>query len=523
MSILLDKIMSVLLNKINNEMDVSINKIVAFLTSMIIGFLAHGLIMFNIVYNCDCLWGKFGYCFHVSLGRFVGSIIEKIMNHIDPIVNVQTFNIFICILLLSISTMLIIEILKIKNLILTIIISSVFMMQPTVINSLGCWFTSHIYYMAMCIYIYSAHLILDKKKIIIPAIINILVMGIYQSYLPLVMSIGLIKFIRDILDNKDSKIVFKEALRFLLIQFISTLLYIILAKISLIVFNDTIWNHAGIGSNIIENGGIVDYLNKFLMTYNNFIDFLFNGYGYYSRFNIMRLILVVIVMISIFLEILLFFKIKKNSKVLYVIFILLLIPTFDLSYIMTTVSLYVERLQTGNIFFLLMPLLLIDKVDFKMVINKINIIEVINKKIIPIVYSLVIVFMLYICMGNHQALIDNNKDCYNTINYMCNMIINNPEYDNKTNIILIGNIDNYHNFSSVNSLNKFTLHDNLPLNNMFHDTLYKIAFSQFGSMKIDNKVASSEVKEYLEGMENFPSNKCMKKIDEYNLIFKLSD
>lgn len=348
-------------------------------------------------------------------------------------------------------------------------------------------------------------------------------MGVYQSYLPLVMSIGLIRFIRDIMDNKDSKIIFKDALKFLLIHSLSTIIYVILAKISLIVFNDTIWNHAGIGSNIIENGGIVDYINKFLMTYNNFIDFLFNGYGYYSRFNIMILIILLIVIISILFEVLLFLNIKKSSRIIYVLFILLVIPTFDLSYIVTTVSLYVERLQTGHVFFLLLPLFLIDKINFNLIINKINLVEIINKKIIPIVYSSLIVFMIYICMGNHQALIDNNKDCYNTINYMSNMIINNPEYDNNTNIILVGNIDNYHNFSSVNSLNKFTLHDDLSFNNMFHDTLYKITFSQFGSIKIDNKVNPSEIKDYLEDMENFPSNKCMKKIDEYNLIFKLSD
>lgn len=147
--------MSVILNKINNETDVSVNKMVAFVTSMITGLLAHGLIMVNLVYNGDCLWGKFAYCFHVSLGRFIGKIIENIMNRIDPIVNVQSFNIFICILFLSISVMMIIEILKIKRIILTMIISSVFMMQPTVINSLGCWFTSHIYYIAMSMYIFN--------------------------------------------------------------------------------------------------------------------------------------------------------------------------------------------------------------------------------------------------------------------------------------------------------------------------------------------------------------------------------
>ena len=514
--------MELLLDKIYNDSNLNINKIAAFITSLLIGFISHSLLIFNSLYNTDSLWGKYAFVCRVDLGRFVGRIIENFIQSIDGIVNVQSFNVMICILFISLSAMKIVEIFKIKKLYISIIVSSLFILQPCIINVLGFWFVAHLYYVALFINLCSINMMLNKNKVTIPIIINTLVLGIYQIYIPVILTIGLIKFIIDIIDNNKNVKVFLNSLKYLIFNIISIILYIMLNKIAIAYYHVSIDNYAGMGENVISNISIIEYFNNFMETYSHFIDFIFNGYGYYSAFNIIIPIILFIILITVFLIIIILINIKKANRLLYIFYILLLIPSFDFGYIMSSGFSNI-RIKTGHIFILILPLILIDKIKFDIIIQKINIKKIINTKIYPIIYMILTLFMMYICMGNHQALIDNNKDCYNTINYMCNMIINNPEYDNNTNIILVGTMDSYQNYISVNKYNKFKLHDELPLHNLFLDSLYKISFTQFGSLKIDNKVNSSEVKEYLHDMENFPSNKCMKKIDEYNLIFKLSD
>ena len=90
--------MELLLDKIYNDSNLNINKIAAFITSLLIGFISHSLLIFNSLYNTDSLWGKYAFVCRVDLGRFVGRIIENFIQSIDGIVNVQSFNVMICIL-----------------------------------------------------------------------------------------------------------------------------------------------------------------------------------------------------------------------------------------------------------------------------------------------------------------------------------------------------------------------------------------------------------------------------------------
>ena len=417
----------------------------------------------------------------------------------------------------------IIEIFKIKKIIISIIISILFILQPCIVNTLGFWFVAHIYYIALFFNLYAIDMMLNKNKIIIPILINILVLGIYQAFIPLILSVGLIKFIIDIIDDKKNKTVFKNSLKFLLLNIICVTIYILLNKIVLSYYQLKI-DFQGMGENIIADTGIIEYIKNFFNTYKNFYDFIFNGYGYYSQFNILIPIILFLIITSICLITILFFNIKKENRLLYIIFILLLIPAFDFQNIMANTN-QVIRIKTAHIFLLIFPLIIFDKIKFDIIFKNINIKKIFMEKIYPYVYTFLILFMIYICMGNHQNLINNNDDIKRTINYITNMIISNPEYDDDTNIVLIGHFYEYNGFDSVVNNNNFNLHMMIPHSVHFNKKLFKIAFKQFGNFKIRemNNYDFLEMKEHIETMEKFPSNNCMKKIDKYNLLFKLSD
>lgn len=184
------------------------NKRFSFLTALIVGIITHITFLTDMIMSQDGLWNSICYSepglWEASLGRWGLFIADKIVNNIA----IPTVTGVVGVLFIVLSTVLIVDLLKLKNKITIFLVSAAMVVSPALTGTLLYVYTSVAYCLSMFLSVLTVHLIFKEKHKILNFILAIAIfvfsLGIYQSYIGVVIGLTVIRLIRDLYD-KDVK------------------------------------------------------------------------------------------------------------------------------------------------------------------------------------------------------------------------------------------------------------------------------------------------------------------------------
>lgn len=218
----------------------------AFITTWIVGLLAHAYRFFNFLPIWDSMYNFTGVGSTYSLGRWFLPYVGLMSSIFDlPWVNGA-----LSLLYISISIILMIELFQIKEKILIVLCSAVFVSFPTVVSTFAYMFTADAYMLAFLLSVMSIYLTkrFEKWGMLAGMVSLAFAMGIYQAYATVAIVLVLLYIILQFIFEKLSFLeAVKKDLKYLGTLLGGAVLYFIILKICLWHFDTSLQGYQGIG------------------------------------------------------------------------------------------------------------------------------------------------------------------------------------------------------------------------------------------------------------------------------------
>lgn len=312
-------------------------KKLAFLVALLIGLVTHITFLTEIILSQDGLWNSLAYSeptgWEISLGRWGIWLVDKIVNYLA----IPTITGVVSIVVISIATVFIVDILKLKNKITIFLASAAMVVAPSLTSTMIYAYTSVAYCMAMLISVLTVWLIFKNANNILSRILNIffalilfiISLGIYQSYIGVVIGLTAMRLIRDLFDNEISiKWFFIHGFIMVFVVIIGGLIYSNVTEVILEKMNVDMTNYKGMQSISLEN--TVNNLSTSIpKIYNDFKEFylgesiVYNEiYSRDSFYKLMFLAILILEFVSIFTNEIY----KKPYKILLIVIINAILP-----------------------------------------------------------------------------------------------------------------------------------------------------------------------------------------------------
>ena len=185
-----------------SKLKIEINPVIqyAFFAAIIIGLLAHFTLYAEQITVTDGL--AFGSRFYaggweISLGRWFIVVLNKLRYGLVSPAYITFLSVFI----LGISSILIVDSFEIKKKFTAVLTSACIILAPFVYETLLIQYTADAYFIAWLLAVLAVFMYKRKNKIFFVTSI-VLLMAIYQSYINVVMFLGLALIILKVIDNK---------------------------------------------------------------------------------------------------------------------------------------------------------------------------------------------------------------------------------------------------------------------------------------------------------------------------------
>ncbi|MDE6775342.1 MAG: glucosyltransferase domain-containing protein [Ruminococcus sp.] len=202
-----DSLDCIILNKVK-KMDKRIW--IVLISSVVWGIFAHGMTLFNKYSVRDDARHLFDIGGTVTSGRWGLAVLGKLYMILfgDGFYSLPLFNGFISILCIAASAYLIINLLDIKQTLLCISITGILISFPTITGIFGYMFTAP-YYMISILLAVAGVWVVNRKRSVLYFSIGVLLMafsiGIYQAFIPVMLSLAVLYFIYRLTDETINK------------------------------------------------------------------------------------------------------------------------------------------------------------------------------------------------------------------------------------------------------------------------------------------------------------------------------
>ena len=305
----------------------------AFLSALIIGLITHITFITSTIMSQDGLWNSMDYTvptdWEVALGRWGIFYVDKIFEYLA----IPSLTTIIGIVFIAISALLVVNLLKLKNKITVFLTSAIFAVSPALTATFTYIYTSVAYCSAMLISVIIVCLIFKKRGKLINLVLAtglfIFLLGIYQSYIGVVVGLAIIRLVRDLLD-KEEKIsyFFLHGIMLVIVVIVGGLSYSQITNKILENKDIGMANYKGMETISVQNS--IDSINKTIPNaYKDFEDFFFSdeilkntNYSRQEFFKIMFISTLILELIAIISN-----KAWKNPfRVLFIIALTIMLP-----------------------------------------------------------------------------------------------------------------------------------------------------------------------------------------------------
>lgn len=303
-----------------------------FLGTIIFGILSQGMGLFN-KYS---LHDDVQYFFHqdnvLRWGRWALHVLIKAEQHIfgDGNYSIPVINGSVVILCIAFSVCLLVDLFQIKSTMLCLLTAGVAVAFPGVTSLMGHMYTAHFYALALFFSVLGPWLILKKAKwyMILPGIASMVISaGIYQAYIPVMLSIFLFYLIKQFAEAegrtqrttlyKQTGLIFVCGIAFIAFYFLFT-------KVFLDIYHETLISYKGIDS--IGRLPLSDYIQRAVTSYREFIDPSVNNMYDVFPGTVHHLNFIMILLSVLLFGILLYSRRRDPVSVLILCLLFLLIP-----------------------------------------------------------------------------------------------------------------------------------------------------------------------------------------------------
>lgn len=311
---------------------------VTFIAAIVIGLISHMYMMTNKLPNYDDIKGMINdYGSGFQSGRWALSVLGVFVKRTIGNYSVPWLYGMISITFVAIASVFVIRLLDIRDSMLCFLTGGLMVSFPAITGIMFFMYTAPYYCLAITFS--SAALLMYKngKKPYIfgigAAVLIAVATGIYQAYLPLCASFGLLVLIKECLDESDSGVIMKDSFRFLGILLGGGVFYFFMVKFSLILMNVQLTEYQGIDKMGYLN---ISQLPVLIETaYKNYFDLF---WGVVTGVNFYPILRYVIIALQIIAFGCIFYLLKKRKRGVFVylemiVFLLLFPLTINCIYI----------------------------------------------------------------------------------------------------------------------------------------------------------------------------------------------
>ena len=407
------------------------------LITIIVGFFVHFELISKELLANDGYWhygSMLAKGWEISLGRFLIPFSDLFRGTIVVSVLTTTLSLIV----IGISSIFLLETLKIKKTYIKVVISILMVVTPTISLTFMYAYTAFGYCLALLFAVLSIYFLNKEKNIkniIISLICIVCTLGFYQAYLCFITALFAISFILKIIEDK--KVNFKEFFINIFIIAIGMILYYICLIIITNILNLNISNYSN-GNNILSIETFKNLFNAIPNAYSTFNNFYFtdeiiNNFSWFR--NILYAILFILIFIN-FVRIIIEKKLYKSaSKMISILLIIIVYPIFTCSIELIAQARNINLLMASSLF---LPIILLLKQNELLEENVFN--NILN--IVSFIVSCVIIWT-YILSNNATYVATDlyNKQMYSIGNSIVEEIIDIPEVQKDMRIAVTGKLD----------------------------------------------------------------------------------
>lgn len=301
----------------------------AFFSAFAFGILSQGMGLFNKLSVHDDVMNYGVGATYIS-GRWMLEILSRleVLFFGDGHYSLPCYNGFFAIFMIALSACLIISILEIRSPVLCVFISGLMVCFPVITSIFGYMFTLHFYMISLLFGVSGAFCICKSEKWWFWLIGIILIgasVGIYQAFFPAIITVILFYLIAYVIKCDDFRKVLKKVCLTGACCAMSMGLYFAASSLSLSYHHSKLTNYRGIDS--MGKSSLHEYWVRIIDAYREFFK-PSRGTSFYMYPGTIRYVYRIVVLLSILLSIILFFKLLRTKKAhaLILAFLLTLVP-----------------------------------------------------------------------------------------------------------------------------------------------------------------------------------------------------
>lgn len=491
------------------------------LTTILIGLLTHGYMLTNKLPNNDDYISIFHYGQGYASGRWFLSLMGNFLFRIDGTYSLPYFNGCLFVLSLSLSIVIFLKPLALKNNWVKIILASIFVAFPTATATLGYMFTTPFYGLAILFMAVAYYLLIEYKYgFLVSTILICLSLGTYQAYWGLIASFLLLYLIRQCLSKTtENKTIIKLSLKSLFSLLSGIIAYLLMNKIMLHIQGIHLDNYQGFSQ--MNSFNIASLPSSILKAYEFFFKFLTEDYLHITWYPIVRIIIALGYLISVALLIILLIRNKDNFKRFALLIFLIVFPlAVNSIYILTGSNSSIHTLMCYSVVCVfILPFIFIDSAHEEF--ENANPIKVTNYVYLA---ALSIVAVLYIRFANiyYLNLELAYTEAYSFMETLSTRIQDAEDYSSDKQIIFLGQYTKPHNTSIWELRMVNTMIGSIDVPNIINSYMIRQNFSRVYLGSTFNETADTSIIEkhsaYIADMPTYPDDGSIEVLEDYVII-----
>ena len=433
------------------------DKKLAFFVALFVGIITHIQMLTDIIFSQDGIWNSMSYfrpgVWEVSLGRWGLELVGR-LNSFLAIPSLATIS---CILCMAIGALFVVDLFEIKNKVGIIFTSSAIVVAPTLLVTLLYVYTSFAYCFCFMISVIAVWLVykcgtLPRLSLVCAAVLFMLSLSIYQSYIGVTIALCIMKSIVDLAkEDKETKDILIHILKTICVVVAGGILYYIVSMILIKVNGIDGLMYKAEGVSLVSI--ICGIPSGIIQSYKDFAAYFFRD-RILSNTNFRREVLYLIMFIVLGIALLIRFikcegKDKKDILIKRVLMVaLLLVLPIGLN--------FVNILVAGNELYVLSAYQMILVIPFAVAVMEGGRIFNFGKWVFVVVLFGILATYFITDMASYAALKLTYNQAYSTTVRILDRIENTPGYEKDMPIAFIGIIGD-NNYPRTNNLYNFTI------------------------------------------------------------------
>lgn len=423
-----------------------------FIITFGVGIVAHFFIIANPLFNADGIFYNRSLGGGSILGRWLIEILNYVVSLIGYSAVIPMFNVVIAIFILSFSSIYLLRVFDIENIVCRIIISLSLVLSPAMVQTFFYGFTVHIYAISILLTILSVYNLINKNNFVISVYLNCIALAIYQAYIPFMICIYLVCFIKQ-LTFESIQSIFVKAVKAFSSFLLSFLLYYMLNDIVNRRNESYIFAIHGMSEHVIPKFTLNSLLMAIVKSYKSVFDmFLTHNVFAHNTTFLIRVVYFFIIAwtLYLFIKLLYQFAIKRSfyqserrvviKKATLMAVLYLLSPiAINFMFIMTNNGIgYTEdRLSLSLIFYIIFPVTILDMLLTNKSLNAVKINTIVSKITFGLAFIIFLhnVWLSYGSYYNQYKIINASKSFALELATNIKML---PGYNNDTSVLFIG-------------------------------------------------------------------------------------